>query len=98
MLSTQIETPTNARKNFFQLLKKVVEEQEVVIINCREGENVALIAESELRNLVETVHLLRSPANSARLFAALSDSKAGKIPSQSLEELFEELAVEQEET
>ncbi len=44
MLSTQTETPTNARKNIFQLLKKVVEEQEVVIINCRDGENVALIA------------------------------------------------------
>ena len=98
MLSTQTETPTNARKNFFQLLKKVVEEQEVVIINCREGENVALIAESELRNLLETVHLLSSPANSSRLFAALSDSKTGKIPSQSLEELCEELGVEQEKT
>lgn len=45
MLSTHTETPTNARKNFFQLLKKVVEEQEVVIINCREGENVALIGQ-----------------------------------------------------
>ena len=98
MLSTQTETPTNARKNFFQLLKKVVEEQEVIIINCRDGENVALIAESELRNLLETVHLLRSTANSSRFFAALSDSKAGKIPSQSLEELCEELGVEREET
>ncbi len=96
MLSTQTETPTNARKNFFQLLKKVAEEKEVVIINCRDGENVALIAESELRNLLETVYLLRSTANSSRLFAALSDSKAGKIPSQSLEELCEELGLEQE--
>ncbi len=93
MLSTQIETPTNARKNFFQLRKKVVEEQEVVIINCREGENVALIAESELRNLLQTFHLLRSTANSSRLFAALSDSKVGKISSQTLEELCEELGV-----
>ncbi|ELS04853.1 prevent-host-death family protein [Xenococcus sp. PCC 7305] len=96
MLSTNTETPTNARKNFFQLLKKVVEDQEVVIINCRENENVALIAESELRNLVETVHLLRSPTNSSRLFAALSDSKTGNIQPQSLEELCEELGIEQE--
>ncbi|MEM9273968.1 MAG: type II toxin-antitoxin system Phd/YefM family antitoxin, partial [Cyanobacteria bacterium P01_F01_bin.143] len=90
------ETPINVRNNFFQLFKKVTEEQEVVIINCQESENVALIAESELRNLVETVHLLRSPINSSRLFAALSDSKNGKIPSQSLEELYEELEIEQE--
>jgi antitoxin YefM len=42
------------------LLGQVVQNHQVYIINRRDGENVALIAESDLSGLVETVYLLRS--------------------------------------
>ena len=32
------------------------------IINRHDGENVALITESDFRSLVETIHLLKTPA------------------------------------
>lgn len=58
---------------------------------------MALIAESDLLSLVETVYLLRSPTNAKRLFEAISESKTGKITPQSLEQLKQELGIEQEE-
>lgn len=47
--------------------------------------------------LVETVYLLRSPANARRLLDAIDESKTGKIRPQMIEELQEELGIEQEE-
>lgn len=94
MLSYEITSPTEARKSLFQLLEKVAEEKEIFIINRRNGENVALIAESDLRSLVETVYLLRSPRNARHLFSAIEESTTGKIKPESLEELKEELGIE----
>ncbi len=62
MLSYKITSPTDARNDFFKLLDLVVENHQVYIINRRDSENVALIAESDLVSLVETVYLLRRRA------------------------------------
>lgn len=97
MLSYEIISPTDARNRFFQLMDQIVENHQVYIINRREGENVALIAESDLQSLVETVYLLRSPTNARRLLEALEESRSGQIASQTTEELMQELGVEQEE-
>lgn len=96
MLSYKITSPTQARNDFFKLLETIVESRQVYIVNRRDGENVALIAESDLTSLVETVYLLRSPKNASRLMEAIEESKTGNIKPQSIEELKQELAIEQE--
>ena len=75
----------------------MAESHQVCIINRRDGENVALIAESDLNSLIETVYLFRSPANAQRLLDAMAEVKTGKIASQSIEELQEELEISGEE-
>jgi antitoxin YefM len=97
MLSYKITSPTDARNDFFKLLDLVVENHQVYIINRRDSENVALIAESDLVSLVETVYLLRSPANARRLLDAIEESKTGKIQPQTMAELQQELGIDQEE-
>lgn len=97
MFNYEITSPTEARNGFFQLLDKVVENHQVFIINRREGENVALIAQSDLTSLVETVYLLRNPANGRRLLDAIAQSKSGEIQPQTIEELKQELAIGSEE-
>ena len=97
MLSYKITSPTDARNDFFKLLDLVVENHQVYIINRRDGENVALIAESDLVSLIETVYLFRSPANARRLLDAIEESKTGKIKPQTIAELQQELGIEQEE-
>ncbi|MBW4507622.1 MAG: type II toxin-antitoxin system Phd/YefM family antitoxin [Scytonematopsis contorta HA4267-MV1] len=97
MFSYKITSPTDARNEFFKLLDLVVENHQVYIVNRRDGENVALIAESDLMSLIETVYLLRSPANARRLFDAIEESKAGNIKPQTIAELEQELRIEPEE-
>ena len=76
MLPIVSTSATDARKRFFELLEMVTNDHHVVLVNRRGGENVALIAESDLSSLMETVYLLRSPENAKQLFAALERSIA----------------------
>jgi antitoxin YefM len=91
MFAHEITSPTEARAGFFQLLDRVAENHQICIINRRDGENVAMIAESDLNSLMETVYLFRSPANARRLLDSLDEYRSGKIRSQSIEELRQEL-------
>jgi len=64
-------TYSNARANLAGLCDQVTENREIVVIHRRKGGSVAMIAADELESLVETSHLLRSPANAERLLSAL---------------------------
>jgi antitoxin YefM len=65
-------TCTRARANFARLCDSAAADRDVVIIHRRGAEDVALIAASELRSLLECAYLLRSPRNAKRLLAALA--------------------------
>ncbi len=69
-------TYTDARARLAELLDRVVEDREPVVITRRGHEPVALIAADELDSLIETVHLLRSRTNAERLLTALARAKA----------------------
>jgi antitoxin YefM len=64
-------TYTQARDGLAKLLDQVTQNREVVVIQRRGEEEVAMIAASELESLMETAYLLRSPANAKRLLSAL---------------------------
>jgi antitoxin YefM len=97
MLPYEITSPTEARNGLFKILEQVADNHQVFIINRRNGENVALIAESDLTSLIETVYLLRSLANARHLLEALEECRSGISKPQTIEELKQELAIEQEE-
>ena len=69
---------TQARAALAALCEEVVSSREPVIIRRRGREDVALIAASELRSLLETAHLTASPANARRLQSTLRDAKVGR--------------------
>ena len=89
-------TYTQARVNLKSLLDEVVENREQVIIHRRGGDDVALIAADELRGLIETAHLLRSPKNAQRLLSALRRAQAGKGKAEPLEKLRADLGLDEE--
>jgi antitoxin YefM len=97
MFSTEITSPTEARAEFFQLLDKVAQNHQVCIISRHDGENVALIAESDLNSLIETVYLFRSPANARHLLDSIDEYRSGVLVSQSIEELRQELGIDGKE-
>jgi antitoxin YefM len=88
-------TYTHARANLAELLDDVGANQEVVIVNRRGKEDVAMIAASELASLIETAHLLRSPKNAQRLLSALQRARSNKGARQSLDELRREVGLDQ---
>ncbi|MHC1781315.1 MAG: type II toxin-antitoxin system Phd/YefM family antitoxin [Anaerolineaceae bacterium] len=67
-------TYTQARDGLAKLLDQVTHNREVVIIQRRGEEEVAMIAASELESLMETAYLLRSPGNAKRLLSALGQA------------------------
>lgn len=64
-------TYTSAREQFASLLDRVTQDREVIIIQRRGNEDVAMIAADELASLTESAYLLRSPENAERLLSAL---------------------------
>jgi len=87
-------TYTQARANLAKLLDEVSLNKEVIIINRKNAENVALVSESELSGILETAHLLRSPKNAQRLLKALLEVQTEKNTPQSLEDLKKEFGLE----
>lgn len=89
-MTTQV-TYTQARGNFAKLLDNVSLNNEVVVINRRNAESVAMISEKELKGLLETSHLLRSPKNAQRLLSAINSALNKTTEAQSLNNLKKEL-------
>lgn len=69
-------TYTKARENLASLLDLAVQDREVIVIERRGKQDVALIAADELVSLIETAYLLRSPVNAKRLLDALDWSRS----------------------
>ncbi|MBD2778943.1 type II toxin-antitoxin system Phd/YefM family antitoxin [Iningainema tapete] len=80
-----------------KLFSKVLETDEAVVISQPDGKNVVLISEAEYNSLLETLYLLRSPANSARLLTALERAKAGMIQPQNVRELYEKFGLNEDD-
>jgi antitoxin YefM len=90
-------TYTQARAQLAALMDQVTKDREIVIIQRRGGDDVALIAADELAGLLETVHLLRSPANAERLLAALNRVRQRSGSPQSIEYLRGEVGLDASE-
>jgi len=86
-------TYTNLRQGLASFLRKVAEDQEVVIVRRRDAKDVALIPAEELAGLMETAHLLRSPRNAQRLLAALRQAQRGAGKRETVEDLREEMGL-----
>ena len=87
-------TYTNARARFASLIDEVVKNREIVFISRRGREDVAMIAADELAGILETAHLLRSPANAERLNSALERVRKGAGSPQAIDELRKEVGLE----
>jgi len=89
---------TNLRQNLASILDEAIADRSVTIVTRQGKEDVAILAADELANILETLHLLRSPANAQKLMAAMERADAiendSEIKSENLAELFQELGFE----
>lgn len=88
---------TQARASLARLMDEVTHNRQVVIIQRRGEEDVAMVSADELESLLETAHLLRSPANAERLLTALGRALRHESMPLTLEQLRGEVGLEAQE-
>jgi len=90
-------TYTNLRQNLSSVLDRVCDDQEVVIVRRRNHRDVALIPAGELESILETAHLLRSPANAKRLVQALRRADLRETKPSTVDDLRREFGLVRED-
>lgn len=88
-------TYTSAREQFASLLDRVTKDREVIIIQRRGNEDVAMISADELASLTESAYLLRSPQNAERLLSALRHAMKNEGTPQSTDDLRHEVGLDE---
>jgi antitoxin YefM len=87
-------TYSELRANLAKVWDQVIANCEAAIVHRRGAEDVAILPASELRGLLETAHLLRSPRNAQRLLSALQSAVDGAGESTPLGSLAAEFGLE----
>ncbi|HYN45393.1 MAG TPA: type II toxin-antitoxin system prevent-host-death family antitoxin [Allosphingosinicella sp.] len=69
---------SEARENLKSVIDRVVADHAPIAITRQRGEGAVLVSESDWASIEETLYLLRSPANAARLLDAIRGLDAGE--------------------
>ena len=75
---------TEARNSLKALLDAVVNDADATVITRRDSEDAVVMSLDYYNSLMETVHLLRSPANAEHLNRSIEQFKAGKVSRRDL--------------
>ncbi|WP_224797756.1 type II toxin-antitoxin system Phd/YefM family antitoxin [Idiomarina abyssalis] len=67
---------TEARKDLKEVLDSVIKDADTTVITRSGSEDVVVMPLSYYNSLMETVHLLRSPANAEHLNKSISQYRA----------------------
>ena len=86
---TKTVSYSKLRANLAALLDEASETLEPIIVERRGKARIALIDAAELSSIMETLHLLRSPANAEALFKSLAQARNGKAVAMTLDGLKE---------
>ena len=70
---------TEARNRLTSVLDGVVGDADVAVITRRDAEDAVVMSLDYYNSLMETVHLLKSPANAAHLAESIEQFRAGKV-------------------
>ncbi|MDO9163176.1 MAG: type II toxin-antitoxin system prevent-host-death family antitoxin [Methylococcaceae bacterium] len=68
---------TQARNSLKSVLDSVVNDADCTVITRRDADNAVVMSMDYYNSLMETVHLLKSPANAAHLAQSIEQYKTG---------------------
>jgi prevent-host-death family protein len=75
---------TEARNSLKTVLDGVVDDADTAVITRRDAEDAVVMSLDYYNSLMETVHLLRSPANAEHLNRSMTQYKMGKAMEHAL--------------
>ena len=80
----KIVSYTEARNSLKAVLDSVVDDADTAVITRRDAQDAVVMSLDYYHSLMETVHLLRSPANAEHLNRSIEQFKAGKVSRRDL--------------
>jgi antitoxin YefM len=69
---------TDTRQKLKDVMERVVKDHTPVVVTRQKAESVVIVSLADWNAMEETARLLRSPANAARLAAAMTELDGGK--------------------
>jgi antitoxin YefM len=72
------------RNNLASYMEEVCNDRAPLFVTRRNARSVVLMSEDDYEGLMETVHLLKSPANAARLLRSIKEADQGKLTEREL--------------
>lgn len=69
---------TDLRKRLAHFMDRATQDHDSILVTRQGSEPVVILAQSEYEGMVETLHLMSSPANAKRLAESMADAEAGK--------------------
>jgi antitoxin YefM len=75
---------SEARNNLRAVIDRVVDDADVTVIARRDAPDAVLMSLDHYNSLMETVHLLNSPANAAHLSKSIAQARAGEVRQREL--------------
>ena len=70
---------SDARNRLKSVLDQVIEDVDYTIISRRDAEDAVVMSLEQFNSLMETVHLLKSPANAAHLAKSVKQYRSGQV-------------------
>jgi antitoxin YefM len=80
----KIITFTEARNKLKSVLDRVIDDADYTIITRRDADDAVVMSLEYFNSLLETVHLLKSPANAAHLERSIAQYRQGQVTEKDL--------------
>ena len=80
----RVVTFSEARNKLKAILDQVVNDADYTVITRRDADDAVVMSLEYFNSLLETVHLLKSPANAAHLERSITQYKQGQVIEQDL--------------
>lgn len=75
---------SEARNKLKSVLDQVVNDADYTIISRRDADDAVVMSLDQFNGLMETVHLLKSPANAAHLAKSIKQYRKGEVVEREL--------------
>lgn len=80
----QQTTLNYAKSHFGEICHQVIEDQDILLVTQEESENVVMMPQSLFDSWLETIYLLKSPANRAMLEKSIAEHQSGQTVERAL--------------
>ncbi|MGC1777723.1 MAG: type II toxin-antitoxin system prevent-host-death family antitoxin [Xanthobacteraceae bacterium] len=77
---------TELRANLAKYMEEVCDSRDALVVTRQNARSVVLVSEDEYAGMMETLHLLRSPTNAARLMASIAEADAEDLVEHEIED------------